>query len=118
MKDRQGKPAKALLTVTCVNTNRLEHNNRLSFPAYYYTQAPYEPYKTEEIFTNSTLLSSRLGQPANAVPLRYFNGKGVHKPQINAGIVFARDGKKVKEQLAGFILLLQILQCQRAVCSL
>ncbi|WP_300596433.1 hypothetical protein [Niabella sp.] len=103
MKDGQGKPAKALLTVACVNTNRLENDNRLLFPGYYYAQSLDEPYKTESIYTNRSLLGRMLQQPVNASGTQRFTTEGLYKPQITTNIVFARDGKRVKEKLAVYI---------------
>ncbi|WP_143019822.1 hypothetical protein [Niabella drilacis] len=102
LKNLQGKPARALLTVTCVNTNRLEKNDRLLFPAYYYTQLLDEPYKTEAIYTNSRLLSQMLQQPVNT-DHRPFSTDGLYRPQMATSIVFARNGKQIKKKLAVYI---------------
>lgn len=102
LKDRNGHPVKAILTVRCTNTNRQENDNQLLLPSYYYMYPMDIQYNSVDIYANKTLLNRTL----NLVPVGLLRDTIMplpHKPPITGYIVEASGGVTVKKQMMVFI---------------
>ncbi|WP_346239558.1 hypothetical protein ABDK00_009360 [Niabella insulamsoli] len=94
LKNLQGKPTKAICTISCVNIDRIEANNRLSFSDYYYGYALQQSYSQK-----------KLKPMVNAGLTNHFTIKNLHKAFIEAGLVYATDyeGAEIKKSTILFI---------------